>query len=305
MSPAVVDRLAALPELDAVSAFRETEATVAGRESVVTGADPSLAGRVVSPKVTGGALSDLGAAGMAVSRSAADAQHLAVGSPVTVRTARGQRAFTVRAIFDVPKGYIVLPFGDYLLASAGYASLAEDQGVTQIYATARKGIGQDAARAAAVRALPAYPNVVISDRGELRRAVSAEIDPALRVYYSLLGLVIVIALFGVVNTLALSILERVRELGLLRAVGMDRRQVRSLIRWEAIIISGIAAVTGPVLGAFLGWATTLTLDLPVTVVPVAQLALFSVSAIAAGALAAAIPARRAARTPVLRALAAQ
>lgn len=123
-------------------------------------------------------------------------------------------------------------------------------------------------------------------------------------YYSLLGLVIVIALFGVANTLSLSILERVRELGLLRAVGMDRRQVRSLIRWEAIIIAGIAAVTGPVLGAFLGWATTVALGLPETAVPVANLALFTAVAIAMTAVAAALPARRAARVPMLRALSA-
>jgi putative ABC transport system permease protein len=304
MSPAVLDRLAAVPELDAVSAFRGTEATIAGREGTVTGADPALAERMTSPKVTGAALPDLGPGGMAVSREAADDRHLAVGSPVTVRTTRGERSFTVRAIFDAPRGFFALPFGDYFLASADYASLADDRGVTEIYATARAGVGQDAARAAAVRALAAYPNVEIADRGELRREVSAEIDPALRVYSSLLGLVILIALFGVVNTLALSILERVRELGMLRAVGMERRQVRSLIRWEAIIIAGIAALTGPVLGAFLGWATTITLDLPETVVPVARLALFTAFAIAATALAAVLPARRAARTPMLRVLAA-
>jgi putative ABC transport system permease protein len=147
--------------------------------------------------------------------------------------------------------------------------------------------------------------VEITDRSGMRRAESAVIDPALRVYYSLFGLVIAIALFGIANTLVLSILERVRELGLLRAVGMDRRQIRSLIRWEAIIIAGIGAVTGLALGAFLGWATTIALDLPVAAVPVAQLALFTAFAIMAGALAAALPARRAARTNILHAVTAE
>ncbi|WP_021596705.1 FtsX-like permease family protein [Actinomadura welshii] len=304
MSPAALDRLAAVPELDAVSPFRSTEATVAGREGTVTGADPALAGRMLAPKVTGTPLSDLGPGGMAVSREAADDRHLAVGSPVTVRTARGERAYTVRTIFDAPRGYFALPYGDYFLTSSDYANLTEDRGVTEIYATARDGVGQDAARAAAAQALAAHPGVEVTDRGEMRREVAAELDPALRVYYSLLGLVIVIALFGVANTLSLSILERVRELGLLRAVGMDRRQVRSLIRWEAIIIAGIAAVTGPVLGAFLGWATTVALGLPETAVPVANLALFTAVAIAMTAVAAALPARRAARIPMLRALSA-
>ncbi|MCP9970992.1 ABC transporter permease [Actinomadura madurae] len=304
MSPAVLDRMAAVPELDAVSAFRSTKATVAGREGTVTGADPARTGRMLSPKVTGTPLSDLGPGGMAVSREAADDRHLTVGSPVTVRTARGEREYTVRTIIDAPKGYFALPFGDYFLASSDYANLAEDRGVTEIYATARDGVGQDAARAAAAQALAAHPGVEVTDRGDMRREVAAELDPALRVYYSLLGLVIVIALFGVANTLSLSILERVRELGLLRAVGMDRRQVRSLIRWEAIIIAGIAAVTGPVLGAFLGWATTVALGLPETAVPVANLALFTAVAIAMTAVAAALPARRAARVPMLRALSA-
>jgi putative ABC transport system permease protein len=307
MSPAVVDRLTGLPELAAVSAFRDVRATVAGRDDVVTSADPSMVERVLSLKRTGGALAALsGPGGIAVSRSAAGAHHLTLGSPVTVGTASGERTLTVRAIFDFPKGYFVhRPFGDYLVAAADYTSLAGDRGVTQIYATARQGIEPDAARAAVGRALAGYPNVAITDRGDMRRAESAVIDPALRVYYSLFGLVIVIALFGIVNTLALSIMERVRELGLLRAVGMDRRQVRSLIRWEAGIVAGIGAVTGPVLGTFLGWATTVALDLPVTAVPVRLLVVFGAVAIVASVLAGALPARRAARTNMLRAVAAE
>jgi putative ABC transport system permease protein len=303
LSPAVVDRLTALPELAAVGAFADTQAIVAGRHDFVTGADPAVVGRVVSPKMIDGALSDLGAGAMAVSRPAAAAQHLRIGSPVAVRTARGERTLTVRAIFDFPKGYLVhRPFGDYLIAAADYTSQAAGPGATQIYATTRQGVDPSAARAAIDRTLADYPNVEISDRAGMRHVESVEIDPALRVYYSLFGLVIVIALFGIANTLALSILERVRELGLLRAVGMDRRQVRSLVRWEAIIIAGIGAVIGLALGAFLGWSTTITLDLPVTAVPVAQLALFTACAIAAGALAAVLPARRAARTGILRAV---
>jgi putative ABC transport system permease protein len=304
LSPAVVDRLTALPQLAAVGAFRDTQATVAGRQDLVTGVDPALVGRVVSPKMTEGTLSRLGPGVIAVSRPAAAAQHLTIGSPVTVRTARGERALTVRAIFDFPKGYLVhRPFGDYLIASADYASLAADPGATRIYATARQGVGAGTARAAIAQTLAGHPNVEVADRGDMRRKESAELDPALRVYYSLFGLVIVIALFGIANTLALSILERVRELGLLRAIGMERRQVRSLIRWEAIIIAAIGAVTGLALGAFLGWSTTTTLGLPVTAVPIAQLALFAACAIAAGVLAAALPARRAARTNMLRAVA--
>ena len=94
--------------------------------------------------------------------------------------------------------------------------------------------------------------------------LSRRIDPALRLYYSLLGLTVVIALFGIVNTQALHILERVRELGLLRAIGMDRRQVRAMVRWEALIVATIGTATGLSAGAFLGWALTRASKLPVT-----------------------------------------
>ncbi|HEY7484946.1 MAG TPA: FtsX-like permease family protein [Streptosporangiaceae bacterium] len=169
---------------------------------------------------------------------------------------------------------------------------------------ARPGVGRAAARTAVERALAGYPSLTIAGRDDLRHEVSSEIDPALRVYYSLFGLVILIALFGIGNTLALSIMERVREIGLLRAVGMERRQVRSMIRWEAVIIAAIGALVGIAVGTFLGWATTITLQLPVVSVPVGQLALFAVFALVAGVLASALPARRAARTAMLRAVAA-
>ena len=316
MSPEAADRVAALPGLDAVVAFRDTEATVAGAAGFVTAAtNPGEVGRIVSPSITAGSLSGLGPGGIVVSRSAADAHHLSVGSPVTVGTARSQRVLAVRAIYDDHDrdlgDFVHLPFGDYLIAAADYERLADDAGVTQLYATTRHGAQPGATeatqttKAAIGRTLADYPNVEIADRGELRHEVSAAIDPALRVYYSLFGLVLVIALFGIFNTLALSILERTRELGLLRVVGMDRRQVRSMVRWEAVIIAGIGAVIGLGLGTFLGWATTITLHMAVATVPVAPLAGFAVVAVVAGAAAAWPPARRAARTPMLRAVAAE
>jgi putative ABC transport system permease protein len=112
----------------------------------------------------------------------------------------------------------------------------------------------------------------------------------------------VIALFGIVNTLALSVLERARELGLLRAIGMDRRQVRAMIRWEAVIIAAIGATIGLGLGAFIGWAVSRDLDLPATL-PAGQLTLAAAAAITTGVLAATLPARRAAQVDVLRAIA--
>jgi putative ABC transport system permease protein len=133
--------------------------------------------------------------------------------------------------------------------------------------------------------------------------MAADLDPALRVYYSMFGLMIVIALFGIVNTLALSVLERVRELGLLRVLGMQRHQVRAMLRWEAAIVAATGTAVGLALGALGGWATTRALNLSVTDVPAGQLAGCAAGAVLASTLAGAIPARRAARVDILRALA--
>jgi putative ABC transport system permease protein len=305
ISPRVAERLAGLPELAAVAAFRETDATVNGQEGGVTAVDPAQLGKVLSLEVTGGALADLGDGGIAVSRQAADDLHLAVGSPVTVGTGRGQLALVVRAVYDLARVDVFarheLPVGDFLVTMADYRRLAADDGLTMVLAGRRDGVTPAAARAGIERAIPDYPNVDIAGRAELRRRAAAAIGPALRLFYSLLGLAIVIALLGIVNTLALSVLERVRELGLLRAIGMDRRQVRAMIRWEAAMIAAIGAAIGIGLGAFIGWAVSLDLDLPVTL-PAGQLALVAAAAITAGVLAAALPARRAARVDVLAAV---
>jgi putative ABC transport system permease protein len=305
ISPRVAERLAGLPELAAVAAFQDAAATVAGQESGVTAADPGQLGKVLSLEMTGGALSDLSDGGIAVSRQAADDLHLAVGSPVAVRTPRGRLDLIVRAVYDLSRvdafARQQLPLGDFLVTTADYRRLGGQDGLTMVLADRRDGVGPAAARAAIERAIPDYPNVEIAGRAELRRRAAAAIDPALRLFYSLLGVAVVIALFGILNTLALSVLERTRELGLLRAVGMERRQVRDMIRWETVIIAAIGATIGLGLGVLIAWAVGRDLELPATL-PVGQLALVAVAAIASGVLAAALPARRAARVDVLRAI---
>ena len=137
--------------------------------------------------------------------------------------------------------------------------------------------------------------------GEPRR----RIDPALRVYYSLFALMILIALFGIVNTLALSILERVRESVCSRAIGMHRGQVRAMIGWEAAILAGIGTLLGLGLGAFVGWATTRAITQAGTAIPMLALAACAAVAAVAGPLVSVVPARRAARINIIRALASE
>lgn len=315
LSLRVADRLTGLPELAAVAAFRSGGIEVAGTGTGVTAVDPAALARVLSLHVSAGSLAELSTGTVAVSRQVADGAGLAVGSPVAVHGPRGDRMLTVRAIYERPElGYVAaeqlnVPVGGYLVTAADYERLAaaDDTDVSEIYLVTRTGVAERRARAAVERALaddPAYASIEILSRDQQHAMLSRRIDPALRLYYSLLGLMVVIALFGIVNTQALHILERVRELGLVRAIGMDRRQVRAMVRWEALIVATIGTATGLSAGAFLGWALTRASKLPVTL-PVGTWALVAAGAVLVVGASATLPARRAGRVDLLRAIAAE
>lgn len=145
------------------------------------------------------------------------------------------------------------------------------------------------------------------DKAGFLDVVNGEIDTVLGLFYALLMLAVVMALLGIANTLALSTLERTRELGLLRAVGMARSQVRSMVRCESVTIALFGTTLGLAVGTFFGWAIVQAMadeGIDTLTVPIASLATVTLIAALAGALAATMPARRAAKLDVLRALAA-
>ncbi len=154
------------------------------------------------------------------------------------------------------------------------------------------------------QALAQYPTAKVQSNAQQKEEVGSSVNTILMIFYALLALSVVISLFGIVNTLVLSIFERTREIGMLRAVGTTRRQLRAMIRWEAVITSIIGGVLGVVLGTLFGWAVCkgLESDGLVFVFPTLQIAIFLVLSIVAGLLAAILPARRAAKLDVLAAL---
>jgi putative ABC transport system permease protein len=154
------------------------------------------------------------------------------------------------------------------------------------------------------RALGPYPDAVVRTKPDWIDEHAGEIDQILNIFYVLLALSIVTSLFGMVNALALSVFERTRELGMLRAVGLTRRQTRRMIRYESVITALIGAALGLPLGIFIAAVITRALDdLDVTFsLPVVTIALFAIIAMIAGTLAAVLPARRASRLNVLEAL---
>lgn len=173
-----------------------------------------------------------------------------------------------------------------------------------IYIQVADGVALDEARAAIADVTDEFPNASLTDTEELIGDIEAQIDGLLNLLVVLLGFAIVIALLGIVNTLALSITERRHEIGLLRSVGMLPRQVRRMVRWEAIIIAVFGGVLGLVVGLVLGTAVVLAVGQGLELaIPVGQLIVYLVAAAIGGVLAAILPARRAAKTNILEAIA--
>jgi putative ABC transport system permease protein len=210
---------------------------------------------------------------------------------------------------------IVAVYHDDALFSSGYIITLDDFGANAgddndslVLAKRAKGVTDEAARAAVEPILVNYPSVELQDQAAYKKQVAGQIDKLLVFVIVLLLLAVVIALIGIVNTLALSIFERTRELGLLRAVGMGRRQMKRMIRWESIIITLLGAVLGLGVGAFFGWAAVSAMgDIGVDRLsfPAFRLSMFVVVAGLAGVVAAILPARRAAKLNVLEAIAHQ
>jgi putative ABC transport system permease protein len=151
-----------------------------------------------------------------------------------------------------------------------------------------------------------FPNVELQDLDEIRADIATQTDQLLGGIFALLALSVLIALFGIVNTLNLSILERVRELGLLRAVGMTRAQTRAMVRWESVVIAVFGGLFGLVLGVLFGVLAVAALrdeGVEVLVLPAGRLVAALVVAGFAGVIAGLWPARKASRTDVLRAIA--
>jgi putative ABC transport system permease protein len=207
----------------------------------------------------------------------------------------------VKGVFDEPQGGS--PFGDVAISAPTFDAAYPDTRSEFTFVNMRGG-PSEANTAALKRALRPFPGAKVETRDEFKDAQIAGLNSVLNILYALLGLSVLVSLFGIVNTLVLSVFERTRELGMLRAIGMTRRQVRRMIRYESIITALIGATLGIAVGLFLALLVTRALSDEglVFVVPYVSLAVFVLVAIAAGMLAAVLPARRASRLNVLEAL---
>jgi putative ABC transport system permease protein len=303
LNPKLAGQLRRLPGVRLATGLASGNAVVDGKSRKVAAADPAAIGQVLDLAVTHGSLRDLGGGSLAVSDKAATDQHWTVGSRVPVTYPDGARAtLRVVAIFTHPD-----VTGDYLLDAAAWARHAGQNMDSAVFIRTTTGRPLEAVRAAVTAAVAGYGQPRVQDQAQYRASATSGVTTMLGLVYVMLALAIVIALMGVANTLGLSIHERTRELGLLRAVGQQRRQTGAMIRWESVIISVFGTVGGVALGTFLGWAvvkSAASSTLGVFAAPPGQLAIFLVAGALAGVLAGLRPARRAARLEILQAIAA-
>ena len=290
--------------VEVVSAVRSDHANVFGTSTTVGGVDPATIGAVYRFAWKHGsdvALSHLGD-GAILNSNYATQHHLEVGSRFTLQVPNGTtRQETVAATYDPPQADPVLP--SVVISQAAFDSTFPTPQDAQAFL--KVAGGPSAAMTAELkRALTAYPDAKIQTRTGWVTAQGKSFDQVLDLFYVLLALSVIISVFGMVNTLVLAVFERTRELGMLRAIGMSRRQMRRMIRHESIVTALIGAALGLPLGVLLAALTTRALgSLGIGFqLPGKELTAFVLLAVVAGIAAAVLPARRAARLNVLPAL---
>ncbi len=301
MSPDVAARINGLPEVKRAAGLRATSVQIEGKTILLTATDASKLDGVVDLGVSKGSLADLDSEGIAVLDKEAKAKRLSVGSRIDVRFAEtGVRPLTVRALYSQEQ------FGGrYLVGLPVYDANVADHFDMKIFVAKKASVSAGAAQAAIEHAVADHPEAQVRDRTGMKAQLASHLDQMLGLVYGLLALALIIALLGIGNTLALSILERTRELGLLRAVGMTRQQLRATVRWEAVIVAIVGGILGLVLGVVFGSAVVKALEsqgITVLRIPAGQLIALALLAGVAGLVAAVLPARRAARMDVLAAI---
>jgi putative ABC transport system permease protein len=303
LDPQLAADIADLPEVGAVSGLRNAPAEVDGSSTMIVGVDAATIGDIFDLGVTEGALTDLGASEIAIQSDTAADHGWSVGDTVPVRFAEtGVQQLTVAALYD--DGDLA---GSYLAGNSLLEANVADQFDSMVFVRFADGVDEEAATAAVTATAAQNPLAEVQDREAFQASMAEQIDMLLNLIYALLALAVIIALLGIANTLALSIFERTRELGLLRAVGMTRAQVRSTVRWESVIIALLGTTLGLAIGTSFGWVMVKALEgegLNTFTIPVGQLAVVVVVAAVAGVAAAVLPARRAAKLDVLQAISA-
>jgi putative ABC transport system permease protein len=301
LPPQVAQQLNALPEVDAAAGIQVGLAKVGTSTHQLSVADPATAGKVFDLQFVQGSFSDLNDGTVLISKSQADSKNLHVGDTVTMTLLNGtSHDLKVAGIYK--KDELA---GAFTVSKGLYAMSGADQYDFSVFIKKKPGVSDADAEKAIKAVVAPFPNATVESRSEYIDKQAAQIDTFVNLIYGLLGLAVIIAALGIANTLSLSVYERTREVGLVRAVGATRRQVRASVRWESVLTALLGAVQGIIIGILLGYAVILALrdqGLKSFTIPVGALVVIVLIAFALGVIAAIRPARRAARLDILRAV---
>jgi putative ABC transport system permease protein len=298
------ERLAELPELGSVSPFRATVALVNGEEKQIGAVKPEM-GDLVDIDMQKGSIDSLADGDILLYTDPARDLNVDVGDTVDITWQNGKEStLTVGGIYADSS-----VAGNWLI---GLDTLAEVSSAPPvdffIGADIAEGVSIEDARAAVEKVAADFPSAEVQDQAEFQKSQEDQLNQLLSIVYGLLIFAIFIAVLGIANTMALSVFERTREFGLLRAVGMSRRHLKRSVRWEAIIVSVFGATLGIVVGIPLGISVAIALPdsfVTATVVPTNTIVTILIASIVVGIFAAIFPARRAAKLDVLDAIATQ
>ena len=302
------DAAAAAPGVTVASSVRNEQAMVKGDEVRVDGIDPATIAAVYHYDWVQGSdatLGSLGRDGAIVRQKWSVKNDAGVGDRITVVNPAGRKSsYVIRGIYTQPKfGQIDPVLGSIAISQQAFDASFDRPQNAYTFLNVKDGVN-DIQTGALKLAMVAYPDAKVATRSEWVDTRAKGVNTLLNLLYVLLALSVVVSLFGMVNTLVLSVFERTRELGMLRAVGMTRRQVRRMIRAESVVTALIGAAMGLPLGIFLAWMVTKALSGQGVsfAIPGKLLVYFVVVAVSAGLIAAIAPARRASRLKVLESL---
>jgi len=301
LSNSVPATASAVPGVTTTTAFYQGRFEFQNSLASLIAVSPDHLADTVILRMTAGTPAALAQGELLIDATTATSKHLSVGQTVPVRFAQtGPATLRIGGIYQANA-----LIGSYLVSSGFFLARYPPQPPAGLLLRTN---GSAAVDNAVTKALASYPNLQVQTRAQFEQAQVRSVNQLLGLVYALLGLAVIIALIGIVNTLMLSVFERTREIGLLRAVGMRRRQVRTMVRSEAVILAIFGAIIGIIIGTAMGLALVSSLrqqGITDTAVPASSLVIFLLLSALLGLVAATWPARRAARLDVLAAIAAE
>ncbi|MFK3730731.1 ABC transporter permease [Streptomyces sp. NPDC088090] len=304
LSQEALTALEKAPGVTAISPQQAGAFELKGTYVSASGVTPGDIEKVLKVEVVTGSLATLGDGQIAVAEKTAEKRGLKVGAAVPVEYLDKKKGtLTVGAVYKDSE------FLSPVLVDTKILDAHDPQKyIPQIFVSTDGGPG-DAREQALIKAMGDNPAITVMDQKDIRDEFGGTINMMLNIMYGLLAMALIIAVLGVVNTLAMSVFERQQEIGMIRAIGLDRRRVKRMVRLEAVVISVFGAIVGIGLGTFLAWAIGKTFEASLPgyglVVPWDRVGIFLLLAALVGVLASLWPARSAARLNMLTAIKAE